>query len=166
MPGILTRFLQDYYQYLIEHEKVSGKAKVYAIVNCGFPEPEINLEAVRVIGSFCRHVNAHFRFGVLIGGGGMLLGAKGAFFMKKVVNRLRETFLTIATDIQREDLPTMDNVAITMNFPRWLYFFMGDRSWISMARKNGLHKKDLYVKPYREVEVRATTSNLQKIILT
>jgi len=159
VPGILTRFLQDYYQYLIEHGKVASSSKVYAIINCGFPEPEINLEAARVIRSFCQHVNAHFRFGVLIGGGGLLLGAKGAFFMKKTVRRLNETFLTIAKDIQRDDLPTMDNVAIQMNFPRRLYFFMGDKSWVSMARKSGLHKKDLYGKPYREVEARADVSS-------
>ena len=55
LPGMLTRYLEDYAQFI----GVYGKAqKVYTIVNCGFPEPEINTEAIRVIQSFSRHVGA------------------------------------------------------------------------------------------------------------
>lgn len=149
MPGILMRFLEDYHKFYIEHGKATSNAKVYAIVNCGFPEPGINLEAVRVIKSFCHHVNAHFRFGVLIGGGGMLLGAKDAPFMKKTMRSLNDAFMTIAKDIKSSDLEIIGNINIAMNFPRRLYLFMGDRGWISAARRNGLQKKDLYRKPYR-----------------
>ena len=149
MPGILTRFLEDYYKFCTEPGRASSNAKVYAIVNCGFPEPEINLEAVRVIRSFCHHVNAHFRFGVLIGGGGMLVGAKDAPFMKKTLGNLNDAFATIAQDIASTDFREIENINIAMNFPRRLYLFMGNRGWHSMARKNGLKKKDLYKRTYR-----------------
>lgn len=142
------RFLEDYHKFYIQHGKAAVNAKVYAIVNCGFPEPEINLEAVRVIRSFCHHVNAHFRFGVLIGGGGMLVGAKNAPFMKKSIRNLNDALLTIAKDIESNDLIIVDNIKIAMNFPRRLYLFMGDRGWHALARKNGLKKKDLYKRPY------------------
>ncbi|MDI6706623.1 MAG: NAD(P)H-dependent oxidoreductase [Bacillota bacterium] len=149
LPGILMRFLEDYYKFYAESGKVKDNAKVYAIINCGFPEPEINQEAVRVIRSFCRHINADFRFGVLVGGGGMMLAAKDAPFMKKTLSKLDNAFLAIAKDMQSNDCVNTDNIYIAMNFPRRLYFFMGDRGWAFAARKNGLKKKDLYRKPYR-----------------
>jgi len=151
MPGILTRFLVDYYNYFTESGNARNNVKVYAIVNCGFPEPEINLEAVRVIKSFSQHINAAFRFGVLIGGGPMMFAAKDAPFMKKAVQKLSDAFLSIVADINNENFTEMASIKIGVNFPfsRRLYFFMGNRGWISMARKNGLQKKDLYKKPYR-----------------
>ena len=72
MPAMLTRFLQD---FAVTYPAASKQANVYAIVNCGFPEPEINLEAMRVIESFCRHTGRIFGGGTLVGCGGMLLGA-------------------------------------------------------------------------------------------
>lgn len=151
MPGILTRFLVDYYTYYTKSGNTRNNVKVYALVNCGFPEPEINLEAVRVIKSFSQHINAKFRFGVLIGGGPMMFAAKDAPFMKKAVQKLKCAFSSLAADIKDENFAEMDSINIGVNFPfsRRLYFFMGNRGWISMARKNGLQKKDLYKKPYR-----------------
>lgn len=149
MPGMLTRFLEDYYKFYVENGKAGSNSRVYAIVNCGFPEPEINLEAVRVIRSFSQHINARFRFGILIGGGGMLLDARDVPIMKKTLGKLNAAFDVIARDIESDDLENLDNFYIAMNFPRRLYFFMGHRGWHALARKNGLSKKDLFKRPYR-----------------
>ncbi|KGK86278.1 flavodoxin [Desulfosporosinus sp. HMP52] len=151
LPGMLTRFLVDYHNYYTASGKVKKHVKVYAMVNCGFPEPEINLEAVRVIKSFSQHLNAEFRFGVLIGGGPMMIAAKEAPFMKKAVQKLNSAFTSIAADIQAENSTPMDAIYIGVNYPllRRIYYFMGGRGWITLARKNGLKKKDLYKKPYR-----------------
>ncbi|EGW40843.1 NAD(P)H-dependent oxidoreductase [Desulfosporosinus sp. OT] len=151
MPGMLTRFLVDYHNYYTASENIKNHVKVYAIVNCGFPEPEINLEAVRVIKSFSQHLNAEFRFGVLIGGGPMMVATKKAPFMKKSVQKLKSAFSSIAADIQHENSTTIDSICIGVDFPfsRRLYYFMGGKGWITLARKNGLKKKDLYKKPYR-----------------
>lgn len=147
LPGILMRFLEDYYHYAVEHNN-SCSPKIYAVVNCGFPEPGINLEAVRVIKSFSRHIHAHFRFGILIGGGGMLLEAKDASFMKKNFHHLNQAFFKIIQDLLKDNLEEAENINIKMNVPRRLYLFMGNLSWLFLARKNGLKKKDLYRKPY------------------
>ena len=88
----------------MEHEQTAVKMKVYAVVNCGFPEPGINLEAVRVIRSFSQHINAQFRCGVLIGGGAMLREARNAPFMKKSIKSLNDAFAAIARDIESADL--------------------------------------------------------------
>ena len=111
--------------------KTAGHQKVYTIVNCGFPEAEINTEAARVIQSFSRHINADFRFGTLIGNGGMLLGAKGTPFMKKALLKLQNAFDEIKTDSPNNGHQKLEDVLINVNFPRRLYFFMGDRDFIS-----------------------------------
>lgn len=148
IPGILMRYIEDYYNFYMQSQSNKVSPKVYAIVNCGFPEPDINLEAVRVIKSFCSHINAKFRFGALIGGGGMLLGAKDAPFMKKTMKELNQAFSAIEKDIKSTEIETIDNFSIKMNFPRRLYMFAGDKGWIMTAKKNGLEKKDIYRKPY------------------
>ena len=148
LPAMLTRFLEDYYHYYAEIGKPGVNQKVYAIVNCGFPEAEINTEAVRVIQSFSRHVNAEYRFGILIGSGGMLLGAKGAPFMKTALINLQNAFDEIKNDSLNNSHQNLEDVLINVNFPRWLYFFMGDKGFISAARKNGLKKKDMLRMPY------------------
>ena len=148
LPGILMRYLEDYYQYYLEHEPTAAKPKVYAVVNCGFPEPGINLEAVRVIRSFSQHINAQFRCGVLIGAGPMLREATNAPFMKKTMQSLNDAFAAIVRDSESTDLKDIANFNIAMNFPRRLYLFMGNRGWKGLALKNGLKKKDLYKRPY------------------
>ena len=148
LPAMLTRFLEDYYHYYAGSGKIAGNQKVYAIVNCGFPEAEINTEAVRVIQSFSRHINAEYRFGILIGSGGMLLGAKGAPFIKTALIKLQNAFDEIKNDSKNDGHQNLENVLININFPRWLYFFMGDRGFIHDAHKNGLKKKDMLRKPY------------------
>jgi len=148
MPGILTRYLEDYYKYYLEHQQTAKKPKVYAVVNCGFPEPGINLEAVRVIRSFSQHISGQFRCGVLIGGGAMLREAANAPFMKKTMKSLNDAFAVLIGDMASENLKDIDNINISMNFPRRLYMFMGDRGWKGLVRKNGLSKKDIYRRPY------------------
>lgn len=150
LPGMLMRFLQDYEQYFAAHVTGAKKAKIFAVVNCGFPEPEINEEAIRVIESFSRKIGAEFRFGVLIGGGGMILGAKEAPFMKKTMMKLVSAFELMKSDIWENSFASCKNIYVKAEFPRKLYFFMGNLGWNSLARKNGLKKKDLYRKPYRE----------------
>lgn len=140
-PGILMRFLEDYAEHLAKNP-IEGKKHVYAVVNCGFPEPGINTEAVRVIGGFSRHTGAEFGFGVCIGGGGMIEGTKDAPFMKKLFSGLDEAFLRMAKGEGGK------NVMLAPKFPRRLYFMGGNMGWNQQAKKNGLKKKDLYRKPY------------------
>jgi len=147
LPSMLMRFLEDYAEYLSLEGRPSPDQKVYAIVNCGFPESDINEEAIRVVKSFARHIGVTFRFGVSIGSGGMIIEAKDAPFMKKAIARLDAALTLMAQD--NGDTPA-ENVSISVSFPRKLYFFMGNHGWFSMARKNNLEKKALYARPYQE----------------
>lgn len=149
LPGLLMRFLEDYEAFCRAHGGQQKPAKVYAIVNCGFPEPEINTEAVRVIGCFSRHIGAQFRFGVLIGSGPMLTAAQDAPPVKKALEKLDAAVRTMAKDIAGEET-SVENVLIASSFPRRLYFLMGDMNWKREAKRNGLKKADLYRRPYQQ----------------
>lgn len=146
LPGMLMRFLQDY--ATLGYKAKPGQ-KVYTLVNCGFPEPDINSEAIRVIQSFCRHTGASFRFGVGIGGGGMLVGAQDAPFMKKMMGDLDEALHRAALDICGEEQPPAQPMMLRPGFPRKLYFFMGNWGWKQLARQYGLKRKILYARPYQ-----------------
>ena len=51
IPGALMRLLEDFYHYAKgnDYNKVT---KVYIVVNCGFPRPEIMGELIRVMKNF------------------------------------------------------------------------------------------------------------------
>jgi hypothetical protein len=151
IPGLLMRFLDDYYQFYQKKEKQYKGTKIYAIVNCAFPEPNINEEAVRIIKSFCRHIKADFRFGILIGGGRMITMTKDAFFMRKTISNLEHALDFMANDAINGGHSILENVLISPNFPKRLYYFLVERLFTNLAKKNGLKRKDLYQKPYLKV---------------
>jgi multimeric flavodoxin WrbA len=141
VPGILMRFLQDYASYCADNPGEAAQ-KIYAAVNCGFPEPEINMEAVRVIESFSRHTGAEFGFGLCIGCGPMIMQANNAPFMKSLFAGLDGAFLRMAKG------EGGDNLMLAPRFPRRLYYMAGNMGWGQMAKTNKLKKKELYRKPY------------------
>ena len=149
LPGILTRFLQDYATF-VKVQPQSGKVpRVYAIVNCGFPEDEINSDALRVVESFSRAIGAQYRFGLMIGGGGMLLGAKDAPFMKSVMATINEFLSAVQSDSKTQQNSERQTMRAFVKFPRKLYFMMGNLGWKMQAKQNGLKPHDLNKKPYR-----------------
>ena len=145
MPAMLTRFLQD---FAAQYPSAAKPANVYAIVNCGFPEPEINLEAMRVIESFCQHTGRIFGGGLLVGCGGMLLAAQQAPFLKPLFEQIDGLFSRLKLDLESDKPTNKILLNVTAKFPRVLYFIGGNSGWRMMARKNGLRPKDLYRKPY------------------
>jgi len=148
LPGLLMRFLQDYAAFVRQHAPEAKTNKIYAVVNCGFPEWDINEEAVRVVRSFARAVGAEYRFSLLIGGGGMILGARKAPFMQPTMDVISGTFEQIRYDILADSEISPQDTSVTVRFPRKLYFWMGNFGWGHMAKENGLKRKDLKNKPY------------------
>ena len=148
LPGILMRYLQDFNQYRLSLSSTSANAKVYAIVNCGFPESYINEEAVRVIACFSDTIGAKFRFGIMIGGGGMIPSTGQEPYMKRTMIELDDGLSALTCDISDPALLPISNKKVNLYIPTRLYYYMGGRGWKSAIRRNGLKKKDLYRRPY------------------
>lgn len=146
MPAMLTRFLQD---FVVKYPSATHVASVYAIVNCGFPEPEINQEAMRVVECFAQQTGRVFLGGVMIGGGGMLIGAQAAPFMRPVFEHVDDLFSRLKRNTLLEQQDTMLITQIAPKFPKWLYFVGGNSGWKSMARRNKLKIREIYRQPYQ-----------------
>jgi hypothetical protein len=150
LPGLLMRFLQDYTAFLKGFGQ-RKRAKVYAVVNCGFPEAGINEEAVRVIKSFSKAIGAEYRFSLLLGGGGMILGTKDARFMRSTIDSIAAVFGQMRDDVLSDSPFSPQDASIEMHFPKKLYFFMGNLGWYGMAkRRHSLRPADLKKRPYRD----------------
>jgi hypothetical protein len=100
IPGALMRLLEDYWMYVKghAHEKAT---KVYLVVNCGFPRPEIMVELIRVLKNFCRRLSLDWRFAICMGGGPV-----AAMTMKvSLLNmKYKRAFSAIVRDIRNGDL--------------------------------------------------------------
>ncbi len=148
LPGMLAQFLRDYAAFLEKTGRKQNRTPAYAVVNCGFPEPYINAEAVGVIRSFCRDVGMTFRSGILIGGGVMITAAEKAPPVQKVLKQLNAAFSAEAEDILTGPVQSPEDVQIKINFPKKLFFFAGSMNWKVQAKHNGLKVKDMYRRPY------------------
>lgn len=145
LPSMLIRFLQD---FAAKYPAAEKKTNVYTIINCGFPEPEINEEAMRVLDCFSQQTGRSFLGGVMVGCGGMLLGAAQAPFMRPVFGEIDSLFVRV----KRETLSGMPEGAqiskIAPKFPKWIYFVAGNAGWRSMAKKNHINVSELKRQPY------------------
>lgn len=145
LPGILIQFLEDYYHLYQKTSDVPGNQRIYAIANCGFPEPEINEEAIRVIKSFSLHIGAEFRFGILLTGSGNTMLCKGT-------DQLNDAFDKIIMDIMSNSHTDYNDIYIKPGISQPKFISIANQSFISMALKYGLNEKNLLCKPYRENE--------------
>jgi hypothetical protein len=145
LPAMLTRFLQD---FVAKHPKTNRPAYVYAIVNCGFPESDINCEAMRVLECFTVQTNRIFLGGVMIGGGAMVIGAKDAPIMRPVFELIDGLLARIIRDAVADRPEAPQITQASLKFPKWLYFIGGNMGWLSMARKNHIKPRDILRKPY------------------
>lgn len=146
LPAMLTRFLQD---FVAKYPAANNAANVYALINCGFPEPEINAEAMRVLECFCLQTGRTFLGGVMIGGGGMLIGAANAPFMRPVFEKIDNLFIRMQENMCADEQAIQVIEQAAPKFPRRLYLLGGDFGWRSSARKNHLKQKELFRKPYQ-----------------
>ena len=148
LPGLLMRFLQDYAAFCRARGGQKPGTRVYAVVNCGFPEPGINAEAVSVIRCFSRRIGAQFGFGVMLGGGPMWAAAQGAPPVQKAAAVLDAGFARMAGDVTGGLAAPAGDIQVSLPFPRRLYLFMGGQNWKQQARKNGLRPTQLRHRPY------------------
>ena len=141
--------LEQYYKYNISRK--GNSANVYVIVNCGFPEPQINDEAINVIRNFSSKVGFNFRFAISFGSGGFIGATKNIPVFSKNMKNINSALERIKNDIYDQCKKQFcDDIMLEPSSPRWLVLFFSGRSWYPLGKKNGLSKKDLYRRPYVE----------------
>lgn len=124
IPGALMRLLEDYYAYASSGKEHKRDAKVYAIVNCGFPRPVIFNECLRVIGNFCHRSSLDWRFAVCIASGPVVVMTRRVPFLDL---KLKRAFAAIASDLKSEDSAPRDDYLIKPVIPERIILMMKER---------------------------------------
>ena len=106
LSGGFVRFLEDYLEYLDSEGGTRSGTRLYAIVNCGYPDPRITVEALRVVRNFCARAGLEYRFSVAIGCGPAAVMTRKVPLLNRKINR---AWRSIASDIEspgggREDI--------------------------------------------------------------
>ena len=131
---------------LIEMENVIKREKtdnlvMYTIVNCGFYEGKQSNVAFKIIEHWCEHSGVKFGGGIGQGAGEMLGRTKDIPLNKGPFNNLERSLQGMIEKMElKEPFQTM---YLSPLFPQFLFKLLGIRHWNSMARKNGLSKKDI-----------------------
>ncbi len=97
LPGALMGLLEDYFRCTRTGNEHKREAKVYVVVNCGFPRPEITGEVVRVVKNFCRRLALNWRFAVCIGAGPVVVATSKIPFLDL---ELKRAWADLASDIR------------------------------------------------------------------
>jgi hypothetical protein len=97
LPGALMRLFEDYYSYVRSGKEYNPGARVYAIVNCGFPRPVIFDECIRVLRNICRRLSLNWRFAVCISCGPVVVVTKQVPLLDL---KLKRAFAAIVSDLQ------------------------------------------------------------------
>ena len=145
LPGLLVRFLEDYSVYATAKPH---NASVYAVINCGFPEPEHNHHAAHMIKCFSDEMHLEWRFALEIGCGPMLKSTRSVPMKSFLKKELYQGIQMITNDIKTPHASAPANILAKPKFPSWLYRFTGTLNWKQEASKYNLTSKDLEKTPY------------------
>ena len=148
LPGMLIEFLAGYRDYINKTGEPAGQ-KIYAVINCGFPESRINDDAALVIKRFCQETRAEYRFSILVGCGGMLQPLKAMPPVHNMWKRIGSAFDQIVFDVCGKNVCA--DIHINSKLPKRLFFFIGQTNFAVLARMSGIKKRDLFKKPYLQV---------------
>jgi hypothetical protein len=124
LPGALTRFLEDFYCYVREGVGYNSRAKIYAVINCGFPEPGIIEEAIRVVRNFCTRLGLNYRFAIAIGSGPATVMTMKVPFLNP---RLKKAFMDLAKDARGERTVTTEDIFIKPIIPKAILIKVKER---------------------------------------
>jgi hypothetical protein len=140
IPSHLLRLLDALGKELKSPGLADKESKaVYVIINSGFFEPVHMLVAADIFAFWCGENGLDYKGAILVGAGGIgpsLASGKG---VGRRVGR--------ALDMLSEAIPQKKSIGIlktTPVFPRQLYIWAGNKSWIKAAKKRGISKTELY----------------------
>ena len=123
VSAAMTRLMEDYYTFHTAGEKTQ---RLYAIVNCAFPVPDINREALRVMKCFAERCGMEWRFGIGIGGGPVVAMTKN---VPLVAAKLRKAYRTIARDITEGGTGDLPDMYIKPVIPKAVMLRVKDSKW-------------------------------------
>lgn len=123
LPGALMAFLESWYRCAKSRGAPGAGTRVYAIVNCGHAEPEINAEAIRVLANFCRRMGLTWGFAVAVGGGPVVAAAARLPLLGRSARR---AFAAMAAGLESGGAGPRQTVLLRPPLPKEVLFFFRD----------------------------------------
>ncbi|HET9594484.1 MAG TPA: hypothetical protein VFP65_02835 [Anaeromyxobacteraceae bacterium] len=115
-----------------------ARPRLFAIVNCGFPEAAHAHTALAVARLFAAGSGLDWIGGVAVGGGGMFAGKPLAEQGGRARNVARALALTADAVARGGTVPAeASRLAATLPIPAWLYRLLADRGFRGEARRRG-----------------------------
>jgi hypothetical protein len=114
LPGALMRLLEDYCSYVESGNEYNRGAKVYAVVNCGFPKPVIFRECTRTLKNFSRRLSLDWRFAICISGGPVVVMTRRVPLLDL---KLKRAFAAMAADLESGEPAPHDDCFIRPVIP-------------------------------------------------
>jgi hypothetical protein len=125
-----------------------SRARLLALVNCGFPEAVHTDTALAICRLWAREAGLDWIGGLGIGGGGMFEGQPLAELGHRAQPLRRALALTASAIARGRVVPEeARRLARTLTIPPWLYRFFGDRGFRQQAKKHGMRAR-LGDRPY------------------
>ncbi len=93
LPGATIRLLEEWARYS-KCSTAAGNTRVYVLVNCGYANPKVNAEAIRIARNFCVRLGLEWRCAIAIGCGPAVL------MTAPIDLRLQRALRSVAADIQ------------------------------------------------------------------
>lgn len=115
LPGALMGLLEEYWRFIQFGKNYNKEACVYVAVNCGYPVPTINKEAVRIIKNFCCRLNLKWRFAICISSGPLIVATKKIPFFDL---KLKKAFNNIINDVLVGNCENINDVYIKPIIPK------------------------------------------------
>ncbi len=140
LPAHLLSYLESLEPVLSDKK---AEIPLYALVNCGFYEPEQCRVALRILRRWCEKQGLIWGQGLAVGGGPMISGLTiGQGPLTTIGRGLDVLAVNILTGASGDGGPGEDEY-VRPNFPRFLYMRFANSSWKRQAKGNGLPVKDL-----------------------
>jgi hypothetical protein len=132
LSGGLIRFLEDFHDYLATAERRQPRTALHSIINCGFYDPRITREALRVLRIFCDQSGIDYRFSVAIGCGPAVVATRK---MPLLNARLGRALAVLAGDIERGGHEAREDILVEPSIPKAILIkvkdLYEDRGWSS-----------------------------------
>ena len=155
LPYLVTKALA----VMAAHRRAVGERspqRVVAIVNSGFPEAHQNSVALAICREFAAQSGFAWAGGLALGGGGAIGGQpltapkRSGPPVKRLIRALDMTAAALAEGlpVPTEAIRTIASNGIPFVLWRWLYTWIGGRSFERLAAKNGIGKEKMLAQPY------------------
>jgi multimeric flavodoxin WrbA len=146
LPALVTRALE---RVASERTTAPHQARLIALINCGFPEPEHTRIALRIARHFAARAGYHWSGGLALGGGGAVSPKSPIDEQHGPVAHILRALDEAAASLSRgEDLSAAAREAMMKApMPDFVYRAIGDAGWRLGARRNGLPQRALRARP-------------------